>query len=63
MDCMTEPNFLSITEARNLMREGKLSSSKLTEACSRQIENLNPKLNAFITVLDVIAGAGQVDQP
>jgi aspartyl-tRNA(Asn)/glutamyl-tRNA(Gln) amidotransferase subunit A len=53
MDCMTEENFLSIHESLQLMREGKLSAHTLVEACSHQIERLNPKLNAFITVMDI----------
>ena len=56
MDCMTLPNFLSIFEAFNLMQAGKLSPDVLAEACSNQIENLNPKLNAFITIMDINPG-------
>ncbi len=55
MDSMTEINFLSIDEALKEMREGTLLPRALTEACFRQIERLNPKLNAFITVCDVTA--------
>src|SRR5574341_175270 len=50
MDCMMEPNFLSIHEAVQLVRDGKLPPHALTEACVRQIERLNPTLNAFITL-------------
>jgi len=53
MDCMTLPNFLSVSEALNLMQAGKLSPVVLAKACSNQIESLNPKLNAFITVVDI----------
>ena len=61
MVSMTEMNFLSIHEALQQMQDGTLSPQALTEACSRQIERLNPKLNAFITVCDVTASdAGQV---
>jgi aspartyl-tRNA(Asn)/glutamyl-tRNA(Gln) amidotransferase subunit A len=61
MDSMTEINFLSIHEALQQMRDGTLSPQALTEACSRQIERLNPKLNAFITVCNVTASdAGRV---
>jgi aspartyl-tRNA(Asn)/glutamyl-tRNA(Gln) amidotransferase subunit A len=52
MDCMTEPNLLSVYEALHQMRAGRLSPRTLTEACFHQIERLNPKLNAFITVCD-----------
>ena len=34
------------------MEEGKLSAQDLTTSCYRQIERLNPQLNAFITVID-----------
>jgi aspartyl-tRNA(Asn)/glutamyl-tRNA(Gln) amidotransferase subunit A len=49
---MTEINFLSIDDALKEMRDGTLSPQLLTEACFRQIEQLNPALNAFITVCD-----------
>jgi len=50
---MTEPNFLSISDALHLMQVGQLSPLSLSNACAHQIEILDPKLNAFITVLDV----------
>lgn len=50
MDCMTEPNFLPIYEAVRLLKDGSLTPHSLTEACSRQIERLNPLLNAFVTI-------------
>jgi aspartyl-tRNA(Asn)/glutamyl-tRNA(Gln) amidotransferase subunit A len=50
---MSEINFLSIHEALKEMQDGTLSPQALTEACIRQIERLNPKLNAFITVCDI----------
>src|SRR5258706_1865121 len=46
---------LSISEALDLIRGKKISSQNLAEACSRQIERLNPTLNAFITVCDTRA--------
>jgi aspartyl-tRNA(Asn)/glutamyl-tRNA(Gln) amidotransferase subunit A len=49
---MMEPNYLSIDEAVQLLRDGALSPHALTEACLRQIERLNPRLNAFITVIE-----------
>ena len=56
MDSVPEIDLLSIHEALQQMHGGTLSPQALTEACSRQIERLNPKLNAFITVCnDVIA--------
>jgi len=51
MDAMNQPNFLSIEDALDSMREGSLSPQALVEACSRQIERLNGELCAFVTVL------------
>ncbi|HTP03276.1 MAG TPA: amidase [Anaerolineales bacterium] len=48
---MNQPNFLSIEDALDSMREGSLSPQALVEACSRQIERLNGELCAFVTVL------------
>lgn len=42
---------LSLTDQRNLVKSGELNASDLVDACHRQIERLNPVLNAFITVL------------
>jgi len=41
---------LSISEAAELVRKKKVSPVELTRACLAQIEQLNPALNAFITV-------------
>lgn len=41
---------LSILEASGLLRRGSVSPVELTNDCLAQIEKLNPKLNAFITV-------------
>src|SRR5215471_10206193 len=41
---------LSLSEASQLVRDGKVSPVELTQACLERIERLNPKLNAFITV-------------
>ena len=45
-------NDLTITEASNLLRQKKLSPVDLTKACLDRIDQLNPTLNAFITVLN-----------
>jgi aspartyl-tRNA(Asn)/glutamyl-tRNA(Gln) amidotransferase subunit A len=42
---------LSLIEIRNLVKSGELTASDLADTCYRQIERLNPVLNAFITVL------------
>src|SRR5215213_8896374 len=43
---------LTISDALEYMQRQKISARELIEACSRQIDRLNPKLNAFITVID-----------
>jgi len=42
---------LSLTEARKRISQRQITASDLTQACLRQIERLNPVLNAFITVI------------
>jgi aspartyl-tRNA(Asn)/glutamyl-tRNA(Gln) amidotransferase subunit A len=45
---MTE---LSIAEAADLLRRKRISPVDLTTSCLSRIEQLNPKINAFITVM------------
>ena len=59
MDYMTEPNFLSVHEAVRLLKDGTFPPHSLTEACARQIERLNPWLNAFVTVIPPTAVSNQ----
>ncbi len=42
---------LTISHAATLIQSGQLSPRELTEACLSRIERLNPRLNAFLTVL------------
>src|SRR5688572_4580702 len=42
---------LSLTIHRDLIKSREIHASDLTSACYRQIERLNPILNAFITVV------------
>lgn len=42
---------LSLMEQRNLLKSDQKNASDLADACYRQIEKLNPTLNAFITVI------------
>lgn len=44
--------MLTLSAALEQIREGKISARELAEACYRQIERLNPTLNAFITVIE-----------
>ena len=48
---MDNLNTLTISDALEALRTQKTSVRELVEACSRQIERLNPRLNAFITVI------------
>ena len=42
---------LTITTALDALHRQKTTAQNLAEACFRQIERLNPTLNAFITVI------------
>ncbi|MBI3161280.1 MAG: amidase, partial [Chloroflexi bacterium] len=42
---------LSLIDQRELVKSRQINASDLTLACYRQIERLNPTLNAFITVI------------
>ncbi|HEX6033282.1 MAG TPA: amidase, partial [Anaerolineales bacterium] len=48
---MDNPNTLTIFDALEALRGQKLSARELVEACAQQIERLNSKLNAFITII------------
>ena len=52
MDAMDNIHSLTISTALQYLQEQKASPQDLVEACSRQIERLNPQLCAFITVID-----------
>lgn len=43
-------NKLTITEARDLLRSGKISAVELTRACLDRIDQVEARINAFITV-------------
>ncbi|MCW5966705.1 MAG: amidase [Bryobacterales bacterium] len=47
----TDPSLMTLSEAAALIRQRKLTPLEVTEACLRRIELLNPRLNAFITVM------------
>jgi len=46
---MDEQNRPTIENALRMLRKGDVTASDFAETCSRQIERLNPELNAFIT--------------
>lgn len=52
---MSELHQLSLTEARKLLDDKKISSHELTAALLKRIHSINPKLNAFITVTENLA--------
>src|SRR2546423_5817196 len=54
---------LSLAEASELLRTRKLSPVELAEACLARIENLEPKVNAFITVTaeEALSGARKAE--
>ena len=45
------PVTLTLSEQRELIKSKEISASDLAAACYRQIDRLNPTLNAFITVI------------
>ena len=45
------PASLTLSEQRELIKSKEISASDLAAACYRQIDRLNPTLNAFITVI------------
>ena len=49
---MNGTDILTIEKALAKLRKGEASAASLAETCSRQIERLNPELNAFITPID-----------
>jgi aspartyl-tRNA(Asn)/glutamyl-tRNA(Gln) amidotransferase subunit A len=51
---------LPLSTARHLIESGDLDADELIGACRRQIERLNPTLNAFITVCrDIVTSSGE----
>ncbi len=51
MDWMNAPNLLPMVDVMQLLRSRTISVEELSDTCYRQIERLNPRLNAFITVI------------
>jgi len=47
----SSPMDWTLAQASEQMRHGKISAVELTRACLSRIEKLNPKVNAFITVM------------
>src|SRR5690349_18538364 len=48
---------LSLMNQRDLVKNREMTASELAQACYRQIERLNPTLNAFITVIPIDKGS------
>lgn len=55
---------LTITECSQLLVKGELTSAELTKAFIKQAKELNPKINAFITLLeeDAVLSAKEADK-
>jgi Asp-tRNA(Asn)/Glu-tRNA(Gln) amidotransferase A subunit family amidase len=47
----SDPADLTVGEAIALLRQRKLTPVELTQACLKRIGQLNPQLNAMITIL------------
>jgi len=60
---MNELHTLTISSALELLRGHKITPRDLASACLRQIERLNPTLNAFITVNDLDAALSVSPSP
>ncbi|MFA6503926.1 MAG: Asp-tRNA(Asn)/Glu-tRNA(Gln) amidotransferase subunit GatA [Patescibacteria group bacterium] len=56
-------NELTITEARELLDKGEVTSRQLTEACLQQIKSLDGALHAYLEVYeeDALAAANRAD--
>ena len=48
---MSDQRFVSITEVSELIRQKQMSPVELVRDALKRIEELNPKINAFITIL------------
>lgn len=60
---MSELHTLTLAEAARQVRDGDVTSRQLTKACLARIEAIEPKLNAFITLMadDALAAADRAD--
>ena len=61
---MIDHRYASIAEASGALRRGLVTSVALVEGCLKRIEELQPKLDAFITVLarEALKDAKRADQ-
>jgi aspartyl-tRNA(Asn)/glutamyl-tRNA(Gln) amidotransferase subunit A len=61
---MTELAELTITQSIQMLRAGEVSSQELTRACLEQIERLDGRLQAFLTLVPetALAQAGEADR-
>jgi aspartyl-tRNA(Asn)/glutamyl-tRNA(Gln) amidotransferase subunit A len=57
--CIDASKIISMNEAILHLRDGSLTPADLRKACARQIERLNPILNAFITICDPVENPSQ----
>lgn len=65
-DKLTHPNpaDLTLTEASNMLRTGRLSSRELVTACFERIRDVDPQLHSFITLCekDALVQADSADR-
>src|SRR5262245_65632989 len=47
-----DPNFGTATQALKALRSGVISSRELTELVFKRIAKYNPKINAFVTLIE-----------
>jgi len=52
---MTEHNTLTIREAHSLLESGQISSVELTKACLERVHQIEPKVQALVTITDELA--------
>lgn len=61
---MTEPHHLTASAARAAVVAGELSAVELVESCLRQVERVDPKVNAMVTVATerALSAAAELDR-
>ena len=58
-----DPTTLTIASARASLDASEITARDLTDTCLQQIERLNPKLNAFISVFHDVVASGAEQSP
>ena len=58
-----DPNWLTITSALSPLESGEITTRDVADACRREIERLNPELNAFICRCGDLVASGAEQSP